>query len=41
MTYTLLLLGRHPYTLDAGHLDDDVMLGFDGDDGVCCHLDTT
>lgn len=29
------------YTLDIGHLDDDFMLGFDGDDGVWYHLVTT
>jgi hypothetical protein len=40
MTHSLLLLGHHPCTLDVGHLDDDVMLGFDRDDGVCFHLDT-
>jgi hypothetical protein len=28
-----------PWTL--GLFDDDVILGFDGDVGVCCHLDTT
>jgi hypothetical protein len=24
--------------MDAGNLDHDIMLGFDRDDGVCCHL---
>jgi hypothetical protein len=41
MTHNLILLGCHPYTLDIGNLDHGIMLGFDRDDWVCFHFDTS